>query len=256
MKLSLMTYGLGQELGLDEMLDTLVRHGYAGVEFRVDLKQEHGVEPELTAAERETVKAKCAEAGVAIVSIASGNRFHQQDAVEMQGNVARAKQVIQLAADLDAPLVRVFGNNFPEGVEREAVMRQVADCLSDLGDFAQPLGVDVDLEMHGEFCWREALRTAELADHPRVGLIFNSDSRDVENDSIAHVFETAGDRIRHIHMHHLTAPDFPYEEMMRILIQRGYEGYLSAEVSAPACDPETLLGYYARLFHAYVALAG
>jgi len=167
MKLSLMTYGLGQELGLDEMLDTLVRHGYAGVEFRVDLKQEHGVEPELTAAERETVKAKCAEAGVAIVSIASGNRFHQQDAVEMQGNVARAKQVIQLAADLDAPLVRVFGNNFPEGVEREAVMRQVADCLSDLGDFAQPLGVDVDLEMHGEFCWREALRTAELADHPR-----------------------------------------------------------------------------------------
>ena len=255
MKLSLMTYGLGQELSLDEILGILSRQGFAGVEFRVDHGQKHGVEPELSASQRETVKARCAEAGIAVVSIASGNRFHQQDPAEVQKNTARARQVIELAADLGAPLVRVFGNNFPEGVDREVVMRQVADCLNELGDFARPLGVDVDLEMHGDFCWREALHTVELADHPCVGLIFNSDPRDVEHGSIAHVFDAAGHRIRHIHMHHLTAADFPCEELLRVLVERGYDGYLSAEITAPESVSETLLGYYARLFRAYAALA-
>jgi len=254
-KLSLMTYGLPHDLGLDEMLRILSENDYAGVEFRVDMEQKHGVEPDLSATEREAVRARCAEAGVAIVSIASGNRFHQQDRAEVRENVERAKQVVRLAADLGAPLVRVFGNNFPEGVDREAVMQQVAGCLRELGDDAGPLGVDVDLEMHGEFCWREAFHTAELADHPRVGLIFNSDPRDVENGSIAHVFHAAGDRIRHVHMHHLTAAAFPYHELMQILVGRGYEGYLSAEITAPGSDPERLLGYYSRLFHATVALA-
>ena len=47
MKLSLMTWGLAHDLALDDMLAILQRHGYEGVEFRVDQQQAHGVEPEL-----------------------------------------------------------------------------------------------------------------------------------------------------------------------------------------------------------------
>lgn len=255
MKLSLNTWGFGQDLELDWMLATLPRLGYRGVEFRVDNQQKHGVEPELTTAERGAVKARCKEAGIAIVSIASGTRFHEQDESAVRENVARAKQVIELAADLGAPRVRVFGNNFPDGVEREAVMQQVAECLRALAEFGDLLGVEVALEMHGDFCWREAVHTADLADHSNVGLIFNSDRRDVENGSVAHVFDADGDRIHHVHMHHLTDPDFPYRDLIRLLLKRAYNGYLSAETGPTDCDPEVLLAYYALLFTAYVDLA-
>ena len=199
--------------------------------------------------------AKCADAGIEIVSIASGNRFHEQDPDRVQENISRVMRIVEFAAALGAPRVRVFGNNFPDGVDRNAVIRQVARCLHELAAFAEPYDVSVDLEMHGEFLSKEAARTADLADHDNLGLIFNSDPRDVENGSVAHVFDASGDRIHHIHMHHLTEVDFPYRAMLRLLVARGYDGYLSAEMGKTDGDPELILAYYARLFRAYVDLA-
>jgi sugar phosphate isomerase/epimerase len=103
MKLSLMTYGLGQSIGRSELLQALREAGFEGVEWRLDQNQPHGIEIALDAAGRRRAADDCREAGIRIVGIASGNRYHVTDPAELRGEIEATRQRIDLAADLGAP---------------------------------------------------------------------------------------------------------------------------------------------------------
>ena len=69
---------------------------------------------------------------------------------------------------------------------REDVMRYVGDSLRELGEFAEPHGVNVMLEMHGQFnYWHFAMTAVEHADHPQVSILYNCDNRDLVGGSVA-----------------------------------------------------------------------
>ena len=63
MKLSLDTYSIGTNLTMRDLLELLPAHGIAGVEFRCEAHQKHGVEPEITSAERRQIRALLTGAG-------------------------------------------------------------------------------------------------------------------------------------------------------------------------------------------------
>lgn len=127
MKPSWMTYGVLKDLPRAQLLDLLAANGFAGVEYRTDLRHGHGVEVSLDPAQRRQVVADTAARGLQIVSVATGNSFHHTDSAVRRQHVDEAKARIDLAADLGAPRVRVFGNNFPEAVPREQTIAQVAE---------------------------------------------------------------------------------------------------------------------------------
>ena len=47
--------------------------------------------------------------------------------------------------------VRMFGNDMPKGEPREEVMKRVADGFRQMAAYAQPAGVVVLIESHGDF---------------------------------------------------------------------------------------------------------
>ena len=252
MKLSIMTYQIAKDWDLDTYLEVARRTGCAGVEFRVELGYKHGVELERTPEERDAIKAKCAEAGIDIACIATGCRFHFPEPEKRAEQVDLAKQYLRLAADLGCPRIRVFGNDLPADVEKRRVVGFVGNSLREIAEFSEPLGVDVLLEMHGDFNdWRTATVAAKWANHSRVGIIYNCDVRDIEEGSVRGCFEGIQHLIRHVHFHSLLS-EYPYKELLTLLVGIGYDGFLSAELPA-SDDPRTVMGLTARLMQDWIA---
>jgi sugar phosphate isomerase/epimerase len=259
MKLSLMTYGLGKYLGREALLQALRDAGFEGVEWRLDQNQPHGIEVSLDAAGRRQAAEACRAAGIRLAGIASGNRYHVTDPAELRREIDATKERLDLAADLGAPQLRVFGNNFPKDVPRERTIRQVAEALQELCDHAAPKNVAVCLELHGEFTWQDGAQVAEQVRASNFGLIWNSVSEDVVDGSLERSLATVRPWLRHVHMHDIAGGSYPYRELFRRLIQSGYEGFLSAEVERRedrgVGDVPMFLHYYASLFRALVELA-
>ena len=160
---------------------------------------------------------------------------------------------MELAADIGSPHIRVFGNAFPKGVEKSDVIRWVGEALAELGEFATGYPVDVLLEMHGDFYyWEYALESVQIANHPKVGIMPNSDGREAVDGSIRQSYEGVKDYVRHIHMHELDdSKGFNYKEFFGLLKRDGYEGFMSAEIQ-PSDDPGRVLGLYVALWREMV----
>ncbi len=251
MKLSFMTYGVGKAIARADLLEWLAEAGFDGVEWRLDLKQAHGVEASLSAEERGRVAGEVAAAGLRTVSVATGNAYHDADALAT--NMEETRTRMDLARDLGAPRVRVFGNRFPEGEPRQAVIDRVTGALGELAAFGQEIGVTVGLELHGGFDWRACAEIAGRIDSPGFGLIWNSVPQDVVNGSVAEALEAVYPHMTHVHMHDLAGVDYPYRELFGLLKARGYEGHLSMEAERDVGpDARMFLHYYAELFKAWV----
>ncbi len=83
----------------------------------------------------------------------------------VQQQVEETLRSIDLAGDLGAPVVRVFGGRIPEGVSRRQAIEGVAAALRTIGDQAAARAVTVCLETHDDWCdpdhVAEAVRQAE-----------------------------------------------------------------------------------------------
>jgi len=254
MKLSLLTYQLGKDMTLDELLAVVTANGIPGIDFRAELDHKHGVELDTTPEQRAEIRRRCEDAGVAICSIATGCRFQSMDAAERQANVERGKRFVDLARDVGAPRIRVFGDRFGDN-DRDVVVGNVGDCLRQLGEHAADGGVDVCLEMHGDFYkWEYALKAVQLADHPRIGIVHNCDPREAADGPIADSIGQVQDHIRHVHIHGLEGGKYPYAEFFALMQAAGYDGYLSLEC-AESPDAERVIALYAALFREMVASA-
>ncbi len=248
MKLSLLTYQLGQDFTLDELLALCTKYGYRGLECRAQLEHKHGVELTASPAERAEIRRRFANSPVELVGISTSCRFEFPEAEKRREQVDLAKRFIDLAADVGAPQIRVFGNAFPPGSDKQEVVRNVGECLRRIAEHAEGSGVDCNLEMHGDFYyWEHTVRAVQLADHPRVGIVYNCDPRETKWGAIATFIHPAASHLRHVHLHNLEDTPYPYPEMFRVLKNLGYGRFLSLESSASS-DPERVIAIYARLF--------
>ena len=254
MKLSMLTFNMAAEWPLEKIIQVAKKCGYAAIEFRAECNHKHGAELEATAEQRKQIRYKLEDAYLAASGVGTSCVFESPDPAERNKNIDRAKRFIELARDIDAPHLRVFGNVIPKGVDRDECVKHVGESLRVLGEFADPLNVNVGLEMHGQFnFWKYALRAVEIADHPRIAIVYNCDNRDLIGGSIAATYSYVRTRIRHIHMHEFT-DIFPYGELFGLLKKDGYPGYLSAEINGGP-ESERIAAYYAALFRELVANA-
>jgi len=252
MKLSLLTYLLGKDMSLAELLDVCRAARIPGIEFRAELDHKHGVELDRTAEERAEIRQRCADAGIAVACVATGCKFEYPQADKRQEDIDRAKQYVDLAADIGAPRIRVFGNAFPaEGITKAEVIANVGQALREIAEHGAERDVDVCLEMHGDFYWWEyTLQAVQIADHPRVGIVHNCDPRELRFGPIASFYEPVKTYVRHVHMHDLEN-GYPYPAFLGMLKRDGYSGYLSLEADASE-DARRIIAIYAELFRAWV----
>lgn len=252
MKLCLLTYNLAKSWELPKLIGFAKKCGFAALELRADAGHAHGVELDLGKAQRREVRDRVEDAYLEVACIGTGHRYESPDGRARRAQIEATKRYIDLAADVGSSRVRVFGNDMPQGVGRDHVIQYVGESLRELGEHADPLGVDVLLEMHGQFnYWGFARSAVEVADHDRVGLVYNCDNRDVVGSSIAPTYDRVRDLIRHVHMHDFGG-SYPYPELFELLVEDGYDGYLSSEVEMrEGPSAEQYLGLYSALFRAW-----
>jgi sugar phosphate isomerase/epimerase len=144
---------------LDQVAAAAGRWGYDGVELRTLGLGSNGFacDPALTAAEK--VRGLFDDAGVAVASLATTLTFDRPVRPKVLGYVVgdheapirQAKRMIDLAAQLECPFVRVFGFEVQAGATRPITLDLIESRLRMVVDHADKTGVKVALENGGSF---------------------------------------------------------------------------------------------------------
>jgi sugar phosphate isomerase/epimerase len=257
MKLSIDTWVICADWTLDKLIEVCRATGYAGVEFRAESDQKHGVELEATPAQRREVRRKLEDGYLEASCISTSQCLHWLEEAKRQEAIDRAKRFVDLAADIDCRAIRVFGDGDRIGPELDAreAIETTGEALAEVAGHAAETPVIVAFEMHGQFnLWRYATAVVLHADDPSAALNYNCDKRDLVGGSIAETYSRIRGLVEHVHMHDLEE-SFPYVDLFRLLQEDGYQGYCSLEVGYRGGDPEKVMALYAALWRAQVALA-
>ncbi len=224
-----------------EMLALAAQYGYDGIEPRAAGNHNHEVELEASAEQRASFRQQAADAGIAICCLAAGNRY--ADPADSDAQVEETLQYIDLAADIGAPALRVFGGRLPDGISRESAVSGVAGALSRLAERAGDRGVIVCLETHDDWCSpADVAAVMARVDHPAIGVNWDA-AHPVSKEgwTLADSYSTLRRWIRHAHVHDLhigsERPDYTafgtgdvdHKQVLALLRSGGYDGYLSGE---------------------------
>jgi sugar phosphate isomerase/epimerase len=263
MKISFSTLGC-PDWKLSEVIQLALSAGYDGIELRF-LEGEDSLWklPEFKGQALFQARRSLADAGLVVSCVDTSCRFDSPNDVERQNWIAEGERIAELAAELQAPGIRVFGDRIQPGQDREATRNWIAESLNTLRDKIAPTGVAVWLETHGDFSSSSELVNL-LTQSAGVGLVWDpaaafieAGERPVESGATLKTF------IRHIHIKDLARTtgwfpvltgqgQFPLAEMKSALQQMNYEGFLSFEWEKkwyPAVeDPKTAIPHFANWF--------
>jgi sugar phosphate isomerase/epimerase len=223
--------------------------GLSPVELRTTHK--HGVEPSLSQAARKEVRRRFADAGVEIWGCGTVCEFHDPSRKVVDRNIETCRSFIQLVADLGGRGVKVRPNNLPANVPVARTLEQIGRALHTCGRAAADAGVEIWVEVHGNGTAHPPhMRTImEHANHPRVGVTWNSNPTDVRNGSVSEYFKLLRPWIKSCHINELHS-GYPYRELFRLLRETGYDKVTLAEIQGmpDVATGERLMRYYKALW--------
>jgi sugar phosphate isomerase/epimerase len=272
MRLSFSTLGC-PDWSLRQIIDLARRERYDGIELRfVEGDDALWKRPELTGSALGETKAALRDANLVVSCIDTGCFFHHPDAASRGRALDEARRMLALAAALDAPAIRVFGDRVQPGATREATEGWIADAMHTLGDDARAAGLEAWLETHGDFAAaRDTSAILRRAASPGAGVVWDPANAFAERGERPDVgYPVLGGLVRHVHVKDLRAPEpavaaggagcwtpaligaghFPAGQVIAVLLAAGYRGHVSFEwekkwhPSIP--DPNVALPHFAR----------
>jgi len=240
MRYSFMSFSCPQ-LSLGEMLALALRAGYDGIEPRLDANHRHGVEIDTDSKQRAAIRELAQESGIAICCLATSCRF--TDPATTEESLHAAHEVIDLASDVGAPVIRVFGGVFPESFSRQEAILRVASSLRILVDHARSRAVTICIETHDAWCNpSHVVEVMERVNDPVIGVNW-----DIQhpiracNWSVDKAYEVLRPWIRHVHFHDGTLNQdrlemkpagegvYHLDRVVELLLKDHYSGFLSGE---------------------------
>jgi sugar phosphate isomerase/epimerase len=162
----------------------------------------------------------------------------------LKANAANAELIRELGADKI-----IVGTDGPEQIALKE-LDAVARAVWNLAEFTEDLGVDIVIE----FNWspivkslQSAVRISEIADRPRVGVLFDTAHYHVTPTKLSDINEESVRWIKHVHLNDMpdTPADLTHRDFDRVLPGEGvldlpqiisalegggYEGYFSIEM--------------------------
>ena len=249
MRLGLVSYNLARGWDLATVIGNCEETGFEGVELRTT--HAHGVEVELSAAERQEVRQRFDDSAVDLAGLGSAFEFDAIDAAEVRRNIEGTKAYAALAAEVGAAGVKVRPNRVhdDEGVEREKTFEQIGLSLRECGESARDLGVEIRLEVHGAITCEppNIRRILDYADCDNVFACWNSNMQDRdESGSIDANYRLLEKDIRLVHITELWS-EYPWRRLFELLNGSGYDGFTLAEIPESA-DAVRLMKYYRALW--------
>lgn len=178
-----------------------------------------------------------------ITDLGASSRMHEADATVRAAQLDEGRRFVDLAHQLRAPYVRVFGDRIPAGEPKPAVVARVIEGLRALGEHARGSGVGIIIEAHGDFTdsptLLELLKGAAMEN---VALLWDAHHTFVSGkEPPARTFDALKRYVRHTHLkdsrpegsgvrYVLTgAGTVPVRETVKVLVGGGYKGYYCFE---------------------------
>jgi sugar phosphate isomerase/epimerase len=218
--------------------------GYDGIELRfVENEDSFWKLPAFRGAQLASTKHALSDHGLTISCVDTSCRFHSPDAQERARWLEEGERMADLAASLNAPGIRVFGEKVQAGADRTSTRAWIAGSIRALGERVAASGIEVWLETHGDFA--SASATAEILAESgplKIGAVWDpancfleTGERPQEGASLL------GPRIRHVHIKDLRQNsegwkpaltgdgDFPLPEVLSALRRLDYIHFASFE---------------------------
>ncbi len=263
MKLAFTTLGC-PEWDLDTIISNAVENGYHGVDFRGYLGELNIFTfPEFSTNIKETVR-KFQDASLEIPCFSSSIQLFTASHEELGQYLHELRSYAQLCQHFNTPYIRFFGGTIMD-TEREQAIEIVVENLMEMLKMAEAFNVSLVIETHDD--WTNCEHIAEIVE--RV----NSDYLHVLWD-VHHPFRTAGEdpvltwntlgkRIKYTHWKDsyikketdrgyqlclLGEGDVPLQQMLQLLVGKGYDGYFTLEWEKKWCpeieEPEIAFKQY------------
>jgi len=251
MRIGTITYNIGAEMSLDELISLCEVTGLEGLELRTT--HAHGVEPDLDQAARRAVRDRFGITDVALHGLGSTCEYHSPDPEELQRQIELTHEFIDLARDVGADGVKVRPNALPEDVPVAQTLRQIGESLRQVGDYAAKQDVKIWLEVHGRDTSdpKHVKTIMDVADHPQVYACWNCNQTDIVDGSIRENFQLLRDKIDLVHAHDLFDEHYggyPFGELVSLLYEMDFQGFVMAEIPGNP-EPERLMRYFVALWH-------
>jgi sugar phosphate isomerase/epimerase len=155
-----------------------------------------------------------ADHGLVISCLDTSCRFHWPDAKERERWIEEGERMSDLAAELGAPGIRVFGDTIQSGANRTSTRTWIAESIRKLAEIAGPKNVEIWLESHGDFCTAADTRAILTdADSQNIGALWDPvNSFASTGERPADGAEILGGLVRHVHIKDVRrdAADFRY----------------------------------------------
>jgi sugar phosphate isomerase/epimerase len=229
---------------MPQIMEIAADSGYDGVELRfVEGEDSLWKLAAFSGTQVAATRRALTDRGLMIACVDTSCRFHSPDAREREAAIEEGDRMSDLAAELGAPGIRVFGDTIQPGANRDSTRSWIAESIRTLADRTAPKGVGVWLETHGDFV--AAGETAAIlseAGSPRIGVVWDPvNSLIATGESLAEGAALLGSAIHHVHVKDFQyCPDgveyvltgegaFPWHDLSRTLKQLHYDRFLSFE---------------------------
>ena len=228
------------EWTLEEAFARGAANGCAGIE--IQLIDGQFADSRLLAQNRQRLRDLSASSGCRLFSIGTLVGLAHQDRAEQAEAIAEGRAILEIAGDLGADFIRVFGSWRLSSPPGEWMTDAATDTLSALIETAARAKVRVALETHDHF--NSSARVASVVnrlDSPWVVALWDLMHPFRAGDTMESALANLGDRLGYVHVKdgrrrgdtfETTMPgegEMPIAEALQALARRGYDGYVAYE---------------------------
>ncbi|MEO6006377.1 MAG: sugar phosphate isomerase/epimerase family protein [Opitutus sp.] len=181
-------------------------------------------------------KKRAFELGLEVSGTGIRNDFASADKAARAKDVQLAKEWIEVAAKLGAPVIRVFAGAETAGVDREEIYKWMAEDVRTVAEHGNKFGVIVGVQNHSDFLRtaEQTIKLIEMIDSEWVGVILDTGNYpgDPYNEIAAVLPYTVNFQVKESPLGKDSPVRFDLDRFVKIVRDGGYRGYLPIETLA------------------------
>jgi sugar phosphate isomerase/epimerase len=183
------------------------------------------------------------DAGLMAVAVTAYTSFVSELAEERNSNIDELLRYVDLAAELDAPYVRTFLGELPDGRKLDSsIYEKISDCLDTAVDYAGSIGVKIAVEPHDDFVRSSTIvPILTRVQHPALRVIWDMGNAFAAGEDPVEGFKLLKDRLAYVQVKDgkrqgpswqlcpVGEGNVPLGQAFGLLLAHNYEGAFSVE---------------------------